>query len=193
MYNWSSLPVLPLKACGPLSRIALALPCENLRELARVIQETPYGRPHTPALHSLFEERRGTCSSKHALLAAIGREMEWPLILELGIYAMDEANTPGVGQVLDRHGLKALPEAHCFVNFEGKDYDLTRSVAAAEPIHSFLLRKSIQPEDIFDFKKGLHRSFMETWRLQYPDIAGRYTADELWRIRESCIAALAES
>lgn len=60
---------------------------------------------------------KGTCSTKHALLACLAQEQGIPLELTLGIYEMNERNTPGTGRVLARHGLDALPEAHCYLKY----------------------------------------------------------------------------
>lgn len=49
-----------------------------------------------------------------------------PVRLMIGIYLMNEDNTPGVGKVLERYGLKEIPEAHCYLRFEGQYLDFTR-------------------------------------------------------------------
>jgi hypothetical protein len=59
----------------------------------------------TPTVPVLCEGR-DTCSTKHALLAKLSRENGRRVALILGIYEMDEANTPGVGAVLKPNGLR---------------------------------------------------------------------------------------
>ncbi len=49
-----------------------------------------------------------------------------PVALVLGVYEMDGANTPGVAAVLRDHGLRCVPEAHCYLAHEGARVDLTR-------------------------------------------------------------------
>ncbi len=41
---------------------------------------------------------------------------------------MTERNTPGVGAVLSKHGLAFVPEAHCYLTYEGIRIDVTREV-----------------------------------------------------------------
>jgi hypothetical protein len=64
-------------------------------------------------------------------------------------------------------------------------------VEAAEPIARFLHEEPITPEQIGDYKIGLHRGFLAGWMGTEPAARGR-TLDELWRIREACSAALSE-
>ena len=65
-------------------------------------------------------EGRGTCSTKHALLADLARENRRHVALVLGIYEMDEDNTQEIGTVLDRNGLPCVPEAHCYLVHEAR-------------------------------------------------------------------------
>jgi len=51
----------------------------------------------------VLNERRGPCSTKHALLKALADEQGLPIRLMLGIYEMNARNTPGIGRVLEEH------------------------------------------------------------------------------------------
>jgi hypothetical protein len=138
-------------------------------------------------------EEKGTCSTKHALLAALAHEQDLPVVLTLGLYAMHERNTPGVGMVLTRYGLASLPEAHCYLTYSGRRIDVTRSGAEpTEPITQLLHEEAIVPEQIGDYKVTLHRHYMQTWvNANAERVRGR-SFEEVWRIREECIAALAQ-
>jgi len=102
---------------------------------------------------------------------------------------MSERNTPGVGVVLSRHGLECIPEAHCFLRYEGERIDVTGVAAGAEPIERFLHEEPITIQQIGAYKIECHRRFLQGWLAQRPDTA-RLGLDEAWRIREDCIAAL---
>jgi hypothetical protein len=52
---------------------------------------------------AVLNERRGPCSTKHALLKALADEQGLPIRLMLGIYEMNARNTPGIGRVLEEH------------------------------------------------------------------------------------------
>jgi hypothetical protein len=100
-----------------------------------------------------LREGKGTCSTKHALLAVLAHEQDLPVVLTLGIYVMHERNTPGVGAVLTRYGLASLPEAHCYLTYAGRRIDITRSgVESTEPMTQVLYEAPIRPEQIGDYK-----------------------------------------
>jgi hypothetical protein len=185
------LPGVPIADSGPVSRAFLRERCTNFRTAARFAWELAYGRNLSPsAPTAVLDERRGTCSTKHALLARLARELQIDdLELRTGIYDMSEANTPGVGEVLAAHGLRAIPEAHCYLVYRAERIDLTRTDGIGiEPISNFHVELPIEPEQIGDFKRAFHREYLQS-------IAGKgdfkmFDADELWAIREECIAAL---
>lgn len=106
---------------------------------------------------------------------------------------MHAHNTPGVGSVLEKYGLSFLPEAHCYLTYTETRIDITRSgVEASELVDQFLYEETIPPTAIGKYKVELHRKFLRTWLVNEPCVAGR-TFEELWKIREECIAALAQS
>jgi hypothetical protein len=58
------------------------------------VRSLPYGRNSDHSDWRLvLGEGRGTCSTKHALLADLARENRRHVALMLGIYEMDEDNT----------------------------------------------------------------------------------------------------
>jgi hypothetical protein len=192
MRSFDALPACPLGEAGALSRRFRALGLGDFRAAARHVAALPYGRVSDPADPTLvLGEGRGTCSTKHALLAGLAREQGLEVRLVLGVYEMSEANTPGVGAVLARHGLAALPEAHCYLAWDGERVDVTREVAGAEPIREFLHEETIEPAQIGDYKRALHRRVLAAWRERTAEGRTR-TLEDLWRIREACIAALAD-
>lgn len=154
----------------------------------------PYGRNSNRADFNLvFKENRGTCSTKHALLAALAAEQKKQIFLNLGIYEMNARNTPGIGAVLDRFGLKSLPEAHCYLTYRNKRIDVTRfsDEEAAEPIEDFLYEERIRPAQIAGYKLALHRAFFRNW-MREENLGRRFGFGELWSVREKCVAALAQ-
>jgi len=185
-----ALPDVPIAASGPVSTAFRARALGTLRTAARYVRDLPYGRVSDRARPVLvLEERRGTCTTKHALLAMLAAEQGVDLALTVGIYEMNEANTPGVGAVLAAHGLATIPEAHCYLTWQGQRIDVTRAVAASEPIARFLHEERITPAQIGEHKIAMHRRFLEVWRGHArPEL----DAEQAWRIREDCIAALSD-
>jgi hypothetical protein len=187
------LPSFPLTAAGPVTSFFLPLGIRDFRGAARHVWRLPYGRiADRSKLSLVLTEGRGTCTTKHALLAELAAEHGVDVGLTLGIFAMDERNTPGVGAVLDAHHLACIPEAHCYLTHAGTRIDITRDVAGAAPIDTFLHEERITPAQIGDYKIALHRRFLADWLARSPAGGGR-SLDDIWRIREQCIAALGEA
>ncbi|HLX38112.1 MAG TPA: hypothetical protein VKR29_09935 [Candidatus Binataceae bacterium] len=168
-----------------------ALGIEDYRAAARFVHQLPYGRNADRAnFHLVLPERRGTCSTKHALLAALADEQRMPIHLTLGVYEMSESNTPGVGAVLDRYGMAFVPEAHCYLTFEGVRIDVTREVASPkEAIARFLHEETIAPAQIGAYKVAMHQRWICEWTAREMPSRGW---ESIWKIREECIAAISE-
>ncbi|MBI3327868.1 MAG: hypothetical protein HYZ81_14350 [Nitrospinae bacterium] len=194
MRSWDALPPVSLKPAGPVAADLMAQGITDFREAGRYLQELPYGRTADRAdFRAVLREGRGTCSTKHALLAALAQEQELAVVLTLGVYEMHERNTPGVGVVLARYGLASIPEAHCYLTYEGTRIDITRSdTDPTEPITRFLHEEAIVPEQIGDYKVMLHRQYIRDWVANHAEVVGGRSFEEVWRIREACIAALAQ-
>jgi hypothetical protein len=194
MRSWEALPNVPLRVAGPVTAEFMARDIADFQAAGRYLQGLPYGRTADRAdFSAVLHEGRGTCSTKHALLATLAHEQQLAVVLTLGIYDMHEHNTPGVGRVLARYGLVSLPEAHCYLTYRGTRIDVTRSGAApAEPITRFLHEEAIVPEQIGEYKVALHRHCMQEWVRKHLQTVNGLSFERLWRIREECIAALAQ-
>ena len=176
----------------PISHRFLGMGIPYFREAVKYVHFLPYGRTFNRSnLLLVLDEKKGTCSSKHGLLALLAKECSISLDLMLGIYSMDGDNTNGVGAILSRYGLKSIPEAHCYLRYKTQRIDITRSgVEATNPISSFLLEKVINPEDISSKKVEIHQNFIKRWSENSSESPTKYSFDAIWKIREECISVL---
>ena len=166
----------------------------NFRAALNFVRRLPYGRNTNRADFNLvLKERCGTCSTKHALLAALAVEQKRQIFLNLGIYEMNAQNTSGIGTVLDEFGLKSLPEAHCYLTYGKTRIDVTRisNGEAIEPIENFLYEERIRPDQIGGYKLRLHRTFFQNW-IREKNLSEQFSFEQLWSAREKCIASLAQ-
>jgi len=193
MESWAVLPQHPLQPCRRIGAQFLARGYRDFRAAARYVGLLPYGRNSNRSdFRLVLPEQRGTCSTKHALLATLAGELRLPLQLRLGIYEMSEENTPGVGPILDAHELACIPEAHCYLIYNGRRIDVTRSsVTPAAPVAHFLHEERISPEQIGAYKTDVHRRFIREWAATGAGLPLSW--HELWKVREQCIAALDET
>lgn len=185
------LPNGPFSAVGRYTSLFQMAGIHDFAGAARHVRALPYGRiADRQKLWLVLEEGRGSCTTKHALLAELAREQRIDVQLTLGIYEMSERNTPGVGRVLSVYRLEYIPEAHCYLRHEGGEFDITGVLAGAEPIHHFLHEEPISVDQIGAYKQDLHQRFLRDWITRTDSVRGR-SLEEVWRIREACIAALA--
>ena len=194
MHSWKAISPSPLERVGEISSAFINLGIRDFRSAARFVNGLPYGRNTSTAdPMAVFVERRGTCSTKHALLRRLAIEQNLGIELALGIYLMTARNTPGVGDTLARHGLNALPEAHCYLRLGDKRVDVTRVTepSASKGISQFLHEEIISPDQIGEYKVSVHRRFLQQWMASLdPKIS--YTLNEIRCVREECIAALTQ-
>jgi hypothetical protein len=186
-----ALPEFGLDTARPLGAKLVAVGVSSFHEAGLYLQRLPYGWTSDPAAFRLvLDEACGTCSTKHAFLAALAHENAAPVHLMLGIYEMTDRNTPGVGRILERSGLPFIPEAHCYLRHGDVRVDLTfPREGDVEPIEELLAEREIAPAALGE-KPGWHREFLRGWLSRSG--APALSLDAIWRIREECIAALSQ-
>jgi len=180
------MPDFSLSATGPLGRAARAMRIGTFMDLASHVRSLPYGRLRSPDLpHAVLVEGKGTCSSKHRLLAASAHEADHTEIeLVVGIYMMSELNTPGVGAVI---GNGVIPEAHCYLRIDGLRADFTGlPVADESPFDALVSEVVVDPASLPERKLLIHKAALSKWAT----VAG-ISSEEAWKLRELCIARLA--
>jgi hypothetical protein len=177
-----------------LSKQSISLGLTHFDALYNYVKNIPYGRNSNRSNYKLIlNENKGTCSTKHAFLKAIAVENERDDIkLCLGVFKMNNDNTPKVSTILDRYQLDYIPEAHCYLKVNDTINDITFTNSGnGEPdfAQCVLHEEFIAPEQIGDYKVNLHQTFLKSWIINENMT---FNFDELWKIRELCIAALSE-
>ena len=182
----------PFTSPDTLTQLLQKQGVHNWSDLIQFIQHLPYGRnSNRTDLSLVIQEGKGTCSSKHALLKKVAdlngiQQVE----LVLGMYKMTEANTPKIGHELTKNDLNHIPEAHCYLKVDGVRTDVTHANASFAKIETDLLEEqTITPEQVGDFKVAYHREYVKNWIKQEAIVQ---SFEEVWKIREQCIANLAE-
>ena len=152
------------------------------------VNSLPYGRNTNRADYTLVSlERKGTCSTKHAYIKHKALENNWDEVkLFIGIYLMNESNTPGVGKVIHKYELSEIPEAHTYLKINGEVVDITGLSSSKESFLGSLQREEeILPEQIGYYKIKFHQDFVSNWAK-----TSKFSAEQIWNIREQCILAL---
>jgi len=175
-----------------LTELAKSSGINSWNELTEFIKNLPYGRNKNRTDFGLvLSEKKGTCSSKHALLKSIADLNKISNIkLVIGIYRMNELNTPKIGTELTDNSIEFIPEAHCYLKIKDKRIDLTSKTSEFQKIEQDLIQeKEIEPEQVAEFKVNYHKTFIKNW---LKDSNSEFDFDKIWRIREKCIENLIE-
>lgn len=186
----AALPAFPIQASSPLCRDVRGFGVSTFAELTERVRAVPYGRPASTLSIAVLAENRGTCSSKHRLLAEVAHECgHTEVTLVVGIYEMSEQNTPGVGMVLNAAGLTSILEAHCYLVFDGVRFDFTGlATGNVSPFESLIQENVVSPAELMEAKSRTHRQAIAAWAEQRG-----VSFENAWSIRERCIAALTSS
>jgi len=187
MESWHIFDPVALAGKGEISIAFMRAGALDYRAAANFVSRLPYRRNsdvRDPLV--VMREGCGTCSTKHALLCRLAKELRLDIVLVVGIYEMSGENTPGIGGVLGKHRLRSLPEAHCYLRYVGRRVDVTWENGVRDL--KFLLEQEILPEQIGEYKAALHRQYLGRWMAD-GNAPGR-DLDSLWLIREECILRL---
>ena len=162
----------------------------NFEELIDKVKKLPYGRNANRYDFSLvLSENKGTCSSKHAFLKDFADKNEIENVkLYIGIFKMNEVNTPKLGDLLSRNNIKYIPEAHCYLKINQIPVDATTSDSFYDKIKQDIMEEiEIIPNQVSDFKVEYHKAFLKKWITKTNQ---NNTFEEIWEIREQCIEKL---
>jgi len=184
------IPDFALTADTRLCRELRQLGIVTFSQLATKVRILDYGRTANQIDPlAVLHEGRGTCSSKHLLLALAAHDCSRHEVhLAVGIYLMAEANTPGVGAVLASHAVDSIPEAHCYLIAGQERHDFTGLASGlASPFAALLEEHEVVPARLTESKARLHSRALEHWAASTEISLAR-----AWTIREACIFALAK-
>jgi len=120
----------------------------------------------------------------------LARECDrFDISLTVGLYEMSERNTPGVGSVLAAAGVDVIPEAHCYLTYEGRRYDFTGLAAGqSSPFNSLMDERPVTPDDLPAVKLKYHQEAIARWATQVG-----LDFERAWQLREECIESLANN
>jgi hypothetical protein len=180
----------PLSSKDQLTKLAKSYGIKSWIELTTFVKNLPYGRnKNRTDIGLVLSERKGSCSSKHALLKKIADLNNIPNIkLVLGIYKMNQSNTPKIGTALEQYTIDYIPEAHCYLSIDNKRLDFTSNKSGFENIQKDILQEiEIEPEQVSVFKVEFHQAYIKNWLLEN---GSEYDFNQIWVIREKCIENL---
>ena len=179
-------PNFTIKANGPISQAFLKLGLKDFQQACMYVKDLRYQRTSIKSIPLLvLEEKRGTCSSKHALLKKLAEENYFNGIdLMIGIYKMTTENTPGIKHTIPK-SIKFIPEAHAYLIFDRHRIDCTRTNVKNLKDEDILEEMSLEADEMGSKKEQIHIKFLKDWCKE-----NNLNFNEIWKIRESCISKL---
>jgi hypothetical protein len=84
-----------------------------------------------------------------------------------------------------------IPEAHCYLKINEDSVDITSAESDLKKIkEAILFEQVIVPEQVGEFKVSFHKDYVKKW-IKEEKI--NFSFEEIWDIREECIAFLSKS
>jgi hypothetical protein len=141
MATYDILPDADISGSGVISKEFLRLGITGFNDACRYVQQLPFGyNSDRDDLLILFKEVRGSCTTKHAVIATLAEELSLPIIKNIGIYRMTEDIVTGTKYILGEFNLPYVPMVHCFLSYQDYQVDLTQGNDNGKnrPVEQFL-------------------------------------------------------
>jgi hypothetical protein len=175
------LTVFPDKSftnVGIISAKFLSLGIHNFAEASRYVHKLPYGyNSDRDDLMILFKENKGTCTTKHAVIATLAQELNLPIIKKVGLYAMTEEIVTGTEEILAKHNLPYVPMIHCFLVYGKYRVDLSEGNKNGKnrSIEDFLYTQEVEPnisakDEYLIYRDALKEHILKRTEMEGVDI-----------------------
>jgi hypothetical protein len=192
MDRFTRFPDSPITPAGIISKTFLDMGIDRFIAACRCVHELPYGyNSDKDDLMILFKEKKGTCTTKHAVIGTLAVELGLPITKTIGIYAMTEAVVTGTQAVLEAHRLPYLPMIHCFLTSGSVRVDLTEGNRNGKnrPIDDFLYTEDVRPAISAKAEYLLYRRALSDVILKRQELAG-VTLKQVLQAREAGLKVL---
>ena len=101
---------------------------------------------------------------------------------------MNATYTLLIKNTLEKYNLEYIPEAHNYLKIGNEYFDYTRSNSNYNEFkNQILIEAELEFDEINDKKISIHKNFLSQWLIEQ-NVA--YSLEEIWKIREECIADL---
>jgi hypothetical protein len=148
MDSYDNLPDAKITLQGEISKIFLEKGINSFKEACNYIHEIDYGYNSTYEDDLiLFKEKKGTCTTKHAIIAGLARELDIPLHKNVGVYKFTEEITTGAQKILEKYNIPYVPMVHCFLVYHQYRFDLTEGNNNGKKISikEFIETREVEP------------------------------------------------
>ncbi|MHA1124731.1 MAG: hypothetical protein ACTSO7_03410 [Candidatus Heimdallarchaeota archaeon] len=148
MDSYDYLPDKEITQAGEMSKKFLELGMTSFKEACLFVHNMDYGyNSDKDDTVILFKEMKGSCTTKHGVIATLAEELDIPLNKKVGIYKLTEEIVTGTNTILKEHDLLYVPMIHCFLIYEDYRFDLTEGNFNGKktPIEEFIQDEQVIP------------------------------------------------
>ena len=145
----SVFPSKEITNVGIIAEKFLSLGIDSFQDACRYVHQLPYGyNSNKDDLMILFQEKMGTCTTKHMVIATLAKELHLPITKTICIYAMTEEIVTGTDTILNKYDLPYVPMIHCFLEYDQYRVDLTEGNQNGKnrSIEEFLYTQKVIPD-----------------------------------------------
>ena len=117
-------PIVPRN--GEFSKKFIELGISSFKEACLYVHNLEYGyNSDKDNKWILFIEMKGSCTTKHGVIASVAQELGISLHKHVGVYKFTEEICVGANEILEKYSLPYIPMVHCFLVHENHRFDLT--------------------------------------------------------------------
>ncbi|MFX1570709.1 MAG: hypothetical protein ACFFCV_20415 [Promethearchaeota archaeon] len=148
MDSYSKLPDAEIKPVGDISNKFLELGIKNFKDACNYVHDIEYGyNTNYDDKFIFFKEKKGSCTSKHAVIAGLAEELNIPLFKHVGVYKFTEEISTGTERILKKYKIPYVPMIHCFLVYKDNYFDLTEGNCNGKntSIEEFIHEEKVDP------------------------------------------------
>jgi hypothetical protein len=174
MDSYDKLPDAEIIPVGEFSKKFLDLGIITFKDACNYVHDIDYGsNTNYEDRMILFKENKGTCTSKHAVIAGLAQELNFPLFKHVCVYKFTEEITTGVNEILKQYEIPYVPMVHCFLVYENYRFDLTEGNRNGKktPINECIHSEKVDPfisrkDEYLLFKKVLKEKILPSKEME---------------------------
>jgi len=174
MDSYDKLPDAELLPVGELSKKFLGLGIKTFKDACNYVHNIDYGyNTNYEDKMIFFKEKRGSCTSKHAVIAGLAQELNIPLYKHVCVYRLTEDITTGVDEILKKFNIPYVPMVHCFLVYDEYKFDLTEGNNNGKKKHidEYIYSEKVEPfisrkDEYLLFKKVLKEKVLPSKEME---------------------------
>ena len=168
MDPYEYLPDAELNPVGELSKTFLDLGIKTFKDACTYVHNIDYGyNTNYEDRMIFFKEKKGSCTTKHAVIAGLAQELSIPLYKHVCVYKFTEEITTGTNEILNEFNIPYVPMVHCYLVYGKYKFDLTEGNNNGKkgPIDEYIYSEKVDPfisrkDEYILFKKVLKEKIL---------------------------------